>query len=181
MKSGGERNLQPNYPAMKRVREEGSGRERKNIGADMALKKAMQYCAYQERSHEEVREKLYGYGLRTSEVEEVMARLIGENFLNEERYAIAYAGGKFRMKQWGKQKIRYALRMNKVSDYCIRQALSAIDPDEYEQTLIKLFEAKKKSLSSEKNLYIRRAKIKAYLLQKGFEADLVDNLIGEVS
>lgn len=162
---------------MKKVWENGNGSVRNNIGTEQALKKAMQYCAYQERSHAEVREKLYGYGLGTAEVDELLARLISENFLNEERYAIAFAGGKFRMKQWGRQKIRYALRMRNVSDYCIRKALSSIDPDEYEQLLEKLFLAKKKTLSSEKNIFIKKAKTRAYLIQKGFEADMVDELI----
>lgn len=165
---------------MKRVGYDGSGNMRLNIGVDQALKKAMQYCAYQERSHAEVKEKLYSFGLRSSEVDELMARLIGDNFLNEERFAIAYAGGKFRMKQWGRQKIRYALKAKGISDYCIRKGLASIDAGDYECVLEKLFLAKKKSLSSEKNLFTKKAKIRQHLLQKGFEADLVDELIRKI-
>src|SRR5690606_33190020 len=94
---------------------------------EQALQKIKQYCAYQERCHSEVRDKLYSFGLRQSEVEEMITLLIVENYLNEERFAIHFAGGKFRMKQWGKHKIKQALKLRKVSDYCINKALKDID------------------------------------------------------
>ena len=75
-----------------------------------ALPKIKQYCAYQERSHSEIKDKLYGFGLRKNEVEEILATLIEENYCNEERFAEQFAGGKFRMKQWGRIKIRRALQ-----------------------------------------------------------------------
>src|SRR4249919_2672470 len=93
----------------------------------VALQKAKHYCAYQERCHSEVRDKLYSFGLHRNEVEPLLTQLIEENFLNEERFAIAYAGGKFRIKNWGKEKIKYALKQNKVSEYCIHKALAAIN------------------------------------------------------
>lgn len=158
----------------KRVREGEPERRKSSIGVDQAMKKAMHFCAYQERSHAEVREKLYGFGLHKDEVEELMARLISENFLNEERYALAFAGGRFRMKQWGKVKIRQALKAKGVSDYCIKLALASIDPDAYYNMLVKLAKSKWESLSKERNPYIRKGKARLYLLQKGFEQDLVD-------
>ncbi len=72
--------------------------ETKNIGTERAFQKAKYYCGYQERSHAEMKQKLYGYGLDKAAVEELLSKLIEENYLNEERYAIAFAGGKFRMK-----------------------------------------------------------------------------------
>jgi regulatory protein len=89
----------------------------KNIGTEKAWQKIKHYCAYQERSHAEAREKLYSFGLYRQEVETLLSQLIEENYLNEERFAVAFAGGKFRMKQWGKTKIKYELQQKRVSAY----------------------------------------------------------------
>lgn len=142
-----------------------------------ALQKARQYCAYQERSHAEVKDRLYGYGLYRNEVEEILSQLIQENYLNEERFAIQFAGGKFRMKQWGRTKIKYELRKRQVSEYCIRKALASLDEEAYEESLKKLFEEKRQSLRSEKNIFIKKKKIQSYLLQKGYESGLVNELL----
>jgi regulatory protein len=149
----------------------------KNIGTEKAYEKIRHYCAYQERCHYEVREKLYSFGLYKDEVELLISQLIEEKYLDEERYAIAFAGGKFRIKHWGRVKIKYALKQNKLSDYCIKTALNSIDGDEYEKVLKALLEAKLKTLKSEKNLYIRNRKLQSYLMQKGFEADLISGLL----
>jgi regulatory protein len=134
-----------------------------------ALEKAKQYCAYQERCHQEVREKLFGHGLNTKEVGQCIAHLIEENFLNEERFAIAYAGGKFRVKHWGKNKIRFSLKQKQVSDYCIKKALAAIDLDDYEKTLVEIAHKKLKEIKTGA-LWMRQQKVKQYLLQRGFES-----------
>ena len=140
---------------------------------EQALQKIKQYCAYQERCHSEVRDKLYSFGLRQSEVEEMITLLIVENYLNEERFAIHFAGGKFRMKQWGKHKIKQALKLRQVSDYCINKALKQIDAKEYQRTFQKLNEQKLKTLKNEKNIFIKKRKLQDFLLQKGFESDLI--------
>lgn len=139
--------------------------------------KIRQYCAYQERAHSEVKGKLYEYGLNRAEVEEAVSQLIQENYLNEERFAIQFAGGKFRMKKWGRTKIRYELKMRQVSEFCIRKALASIDEDAYEQTLQDLFEEKKRLLKSERNIFIRKKKIQSHLLQKGYETDRINALL----
>ncbi|MDE3182700.1 MAG: RecX family transcriptional regulator [Bacteroidota bacterium] len=140
---------------------------------EQAVPKIKQYCAYQERCHAEVRDKLYSFGLHKNEVEEIISGLITENYLNEERFAIHFAGGKFRMKQWGKIKIKQALKFKQVSDYCIRKALKEIDKHEYEKTFQKLVQQKLKTLKSEKNIFIKKRKLQDFLLQKGFETQLV--------
>lgn len=147
------------------------------IGLEQAIIKIRNYCAYQERSHQEVKEKLFSYGLHTDQVSEVIAGLIQENFLNEERYAVAFAGGKFRIKGWGKQKIRYALRMQQVSDFCIRKGLNAIDDEAYMAMLQKLYQEKQKAVRSEKNLFIRMRKIRLFLQQRGFESELIQEVM----
>ena len=145
----------------------------KNIGTEKAWQKIKHYCAYQERSHVETKEKLYSFGLYKQEVEELLSRLIEENYLNEERYAIAFAGGKFRMKQWGRIKIKYELQQKRVSPYCIKKAIAAIDESDYEATLQKLSEAKLAGLKSEKNIFVKKTKLRNYLMQKGFEPGLI--------
>ena len=151
--------------------------ETKNIGREKAFQKAKHYCGYQERSHDEVKQKLYGFGLYKAEVEELLSKLIEENYLNEERYAIAFAGGKFRMKQWGKTKIKYELKLKKVSEYCIKKALKEIDEADYFKTLNKLADEKLKTLKGEKNIFIKKKKLQNYLMGKGYEFDLITAIL----
>ena len=153
--------------------------QQKNIGTERGLQKIKHFCAYQERSHYQVKEKLYSFGLYKKEVETILSQLIEENYLNEERYAIAFAGGKFRIKKWGRIKIRYELKQNKLSDYCIKVALKSIDEKEYEKTLRQLFEAKMKTLRSEKNIFIKKQKALTHLMQKGFEPALINALFND--
>lgn len=138
-----------------------------------ALPKLKQYCAYQERCHSEVKEKLYDYGVYGDDADSIISTLIEEDYLNEERFAMAFAGGKFRMKQWGKIKIRYELKQKQVSAYCIKKALQSIQVEEYESTLQKLAEQKIKTLKSEKNIFIKKRKLQDFLLQRGFENEYV--------
>ena len=147
-----------------------------NIGVEKAWQKIKHYCGYQERSHAETRDKLYGFGLYKAEVEELLSRLIEENYLNEERYAMAFAGGKFRMKQWGRVKIRYELQQKRVSAYCIKKALASIKEDDYEKTLQKLAADKLRLLKGEKNHFVKKTKLRNYLMQKGYEPNLIMGL-----
>ncbi len=145
-----------------------------------ALQKAKQYCAYQERCHSEAKEKLYSFGMNKKEVDELLSQLITDNYLNEERFAIQYAGGKFRIKQWGKVKIKYSLKQKQVSEYCIKKALAVIDERDYTKTLEKQFEQKLKTLKAEKNIFTKKRKLQDYLMQKGFEANLISKMIAEI-
>jgi len=144
------------------------------------LSKIKQYCIYQERCHAEVKEKLYSFGIYKKEIDPFIAQLIEENYLNEERFAIQYAGGKFRMKQWGKVKIKYALKQKQVSDYCIKKALLQIAESDYQKTLQKLAAQKLKTLKSEKNIFIKKRKLQDFLLQKGYEPKLIKPIINAV-
>lgn len=141
---------------------------------------AYRYCQYQERSHKEVRNKLYELGCKTAEVETIISELIEKDLLNEERYARAIARGKFRMKQWGRQKIVQALKLQQVSDYCIKKAMKEIDGNEYEQTLKKLAEKKWHELRAERKSLMKRAKVYRYLLQKGYETDMINDVLKEI-
>ncbi len=154
--------------------------DKKYFTKEECLQKAKQYCAYQERCHSEVKEKLYSFGLHKNDVDELLSKLIEENYLNEERFAIQFAGGRFRIKQWGRVKIKYALKQKQVSDYCIKKSLSAIDESDYKKTLQKVFEQKLKTVKTEKNIFIKKRKVQDHLMQKGFEAELIRKLIAAV-
>ena len=149
---------------------------RKVLTKEQALQKIRHYCSYQERCHSEVKEKLYGIGLHRQAVDEIISDLIENNYLNEERFACQFAGGKFRMNHWGRNKIVYALRQKGVSTYCINKALKEISQQDYEQTLLKLATAKWTLLKGEHHLS-KQAKAYAYLQQKGFESDLISAVI----
>lgn len=139
------------------------------------------FCNYQPRSHQETRNKLYELGCKTPEVEELIAELIEKGLLNEELYARAIARGRFRLKQWGRVKITKYLKINKVSDYCIKKAMTEIDPDEYYTTLQKLAAKKWAELKSEKQVPIRKNKTFRYLQQKGYEGSLITEAIAELT
>ena len=153
---------------------------KQTLTKDQALQKVRQYCVYQERAHKEVKEKLYGFGLHKKEVEEAMSQLIEENYLNEERFAIQFAGGRFRIKHWGRMKIKNELRQKQVSEYCIKKALASIDEGDYKRKLKKLFAEKLRTLSTEKNSFVRNKKLQDHLLQKGYESEMVRGMIGSL-
>lgn len=144
------------------------------------MQKAKHYCAYQERSHAEVKEKLYSMGLWKNDVETILSQLIEEDYLNEERFAKMFAGGKFRMKHWGKVKIRYELKQRQVSEYNIRKAMKEINEEEYISSFNKQFDEKLRLLKTEKNIPTRKRKIMDYLLQKGYERDLIMGKLNEL-
>jgi regulatory protein len=144
-----------------------------------ALGKIQKYCAYQERCHSEVRKKLFEYELKSSEIDEIITQLILSGFLNEERYAKAFAGGKFRMKQWGRLKIVHALEANGVSKNCIKSGLAEIDPGDYQKALREILE-KKIGDVDEPNLYSRRDKLSKFAIQKGYEPELVWKILREI-
>lgn len=154
--------------------------QKKFLTIEQALQKAKQYCAYQERSHFEVQQKLWELGVRRAGHDDIIAALIEGDYLNEERFALQYAGGKFRMKGWGKKKIYYSLKEKKVSEYCIKKALQSIDGDAYQKTLQKLAEDKYALLKEEQHL-VRKKKTQDYLLQRGFEPELIAQAIAQVA
>lgn len=153
--------------------------QQKSLTKEQALQKIKHYAAYQERCHTEVKEKLYSFKLRKADVEELISVLIDENYLNEERFAIQFAGGKFRINNWGKIKIKYELQQKRVSTYCIKKALSAISEADYLSTLEKLAAKKWLSLKGE-NYLSRQTKAQAYLTQKGYEPGLIQNIIRQL-
>lgn len=148
----------------------------KSLTKEQAFEKLKHYCAYQERCHAEVRRKLFELGIRKKESEEIISGLIEENYLNEERFAINYAGGKWRIKQWGKIKIEHELISRGISPYCIKIALKQIDQEEYHKILEKLARKKYQSTDREQ-LLMRRKKTVEWLMHKGFEKGLIEDAL----
>jgi len=142
----------------------------------VARTKAENYCAYQERSQQEVRDKLYEWGLWTDAVENIISQLITDNFLNEERFARAYTQGKFNQKGWGRIKIKQGLKLKKVPLVLIKKALLGIADDDYLNTLQRVL-TKKANTVSEKNPFKRKYKLQQYALSRGYESDLVADVI----
>jgi regulatory protein len=156
------------------------GLYKKQLSREEALQKLRHYCGYQERCHRDVTEKLYSLGVRKADHGEVIASLITGGYLNEERFAIAFAGGKFRVNEWGRVKIVHGLRQKQVSDYCIKKALKEIDEDDYSALLQKLAEQKYASLKADQ-YPVRKKKTMDYLLQRGFESNLVEAAVGKIT
>ena len=140
--------------------------------ASIATEKLKKYCAYQERSHKEVVDKLYKLGLYKNEVDQVLISLIQDDFLNEERFAQAFVSGKFRIKRWGRVKIKSHLKQKHISDYCIKKGMQEIDETEYFETLHYWLDRKEREVEEE-NEFKKKGKIAAFLIQKGFESNLV--------
>lgn len=148
----------------------------KTTDPKIALVKMQGWCAYQERSQQEVRDKLYELGMWADAVENIISQLIQDNFLNEERFAMAFVHGKFTIKKWGRIKIKQELKQKRVSDYCLKKALKQIDDVEYIQTLKKLIKSKHK-LIKEANPIKLKFKLMSYALSKGYEKDLVFDVL----
>ena len=143
---------------------------------DVILNKLRHFCAYQERCHEEVRTKLLSLKVYGDTLEEIINKLIEEDFLNEERFAKAFAGGKFRIKKWGRVKIKIELKKRKISDYCIKKGMQEIDEDEYIKTLKSILVKKLKENPKGKE-QVRNYKAAQYAMSRGFEGDLVLDIL----
>src|SRR3954465_2891428 len=125
----------------------------------MVAKAILNYCKYQERCHSEVRNKLYELGCNKTDMEKHLTKLIEKDALNEERFARAFAGGKFRMKQWGREKIKQQLKLRKISDYCIKKAMTEINSTDYENTLNKLAFKKTNEIKGDRSFLSRKSKL----------------------
>lgn len=154
--------------------------QKKHLTKEQAFQKLKQYCAYQERCHSEVQQKLWDLGVNRSFHDEIISDLIEEDYLNEERFATLFAGGKFRMKSWGRKKIEYALKDKGISSYCIKKGLKEIENDAYQQVLEQLAKKKYESLAGEQYL-LRKKKTMDYLLQKGYEPDLINRVVNNLN
>jgi len=144
-----------------------------------ATLKLMQFCAYRDRSQKEVEDKLKEMRMIPMACEEILIKLMQEDFLNEERFARSFVRGKFRIKKWGRNKIRQELKLREISAPIIKLAFTEIEEEEYTKTLKELAE-KKLRLLKEPNPYKKKKKLSDYLLQKGYEPALVFEGVNEL-
>jgi len=145
-----------------------------------ALRQLQRYCAYQDRCHQEVRQKLRDMGVYPDWQDEIILELLEDNFLNEERFARSFARGKFRIKGWGRRRIQRELKQRDISEYCIRKAMEEIPAEAYEATLRQLVEKKLSGLK-EPNPWKRKQKAANFALQRGFEPQLAWSIVHELT
>jgi len=151
----------------------------KKLSPAEVKQKIYAYCAYQERAHQEVKNKLFEFGLPSHEVDEILTHLITSGYLNEERFAKAFAGGKFRVKNWGRIKIIHELEARGLTKNCIHSGIQEIDEADYLETLQALLMKKSAQLEGE-NSFLKRDKLAKYAIQKGFESELVWKYVKEM-
>lgn len=144
-----------------------------------ALLKAQKYCAYQERCQQDVRNDLYKLGVSREDIEGIISDLISSNFLNEERFARAFARGKFKNNDWGWIKIEMELKHRNISSYCINKAKLEIDKKDYLESIQHLAQKKLKELKGE-SAYEQRGKVIRYVVGKGFESELVIDIVEDL-
>jgi regulatory protein len=147
--------------------------------SEYILNKARSYCAYQERCISEVVGKLREWKLGQKRVENIIELLIKDDYLNEERFARSFAGGKFRINHWGKTKIIYELEKRQIPDLIIQIGLEEINEEEYKDSLRDLLQRKNRELS-EPDLFKRIQKLTAYGIQRGFHYSLIKETIGKL-
>ena len=152
---------------------------RKHSEVADAYPRITKYCAYQERSHHEVRQKLGELGLGTEDTDAILARLITDGFVSEERFAKAFAGGKFRIKKWGRMRIEHALQSHHISSHCIRIGLREIDEDDYLKTLSQIISSKAETVHRDDS-YQKWDVVSKYAIARGYEPDLVWRIIRQL-
>ena len=152
---------------------------KKHLTPEQAYVKIRHYCAFQERTHIEVKTRLSGMGIGWSDANEMVSKLIEEGFLNEERFARAFVGGKFRIKGWGKKKIEAELKKKGVSSYSIQKAIrEEIDISDYENTLLKHMKKKWASIKGQGiTSYVKQAKTRQYFLSRGYENPIISKMM----
>lgn len=131
------------------------------------------FCAYQDRCHQDARERLAELGVYGDRAEQIIVDLIQEKFLDEERFARSYARGRFKIKKWGWMKIRGELKKRKISDYCLKKARTEIPEEDYWNTLCGELERRDRLERKATQPYLRRRKLADYLFKRGFESNLI--------
>lgn len=152
---------------------------KKSFTVDELQKKMEHYCVYQDRCHQEVERKMGEYQLIPEAQEKILLHLMQHNFLNEERFSKSFARGKFRIKNWGKQRIVRELNFRNISSYNIKTALKEINEEDYLQTIYRITENKNNNIS-EKNIHKRKKKLTDFLLRKGFEYGLIFKTVKDI-
>lgn len=150
----------------------------KTFTLEEAKSKMEYFCAYQERCHKEVREKLIKMKMIPQAIDLILVHLIEHNYLNEQRFAEQFTLGKFRIKKWGKQRLKRELKFREISNFSIAKAMALISDKDYLTTLEALIDKRMASVK-ETNVLKRKKKICDYLLYRGWEPHLVYEMVNE--
>lgn len=154
-------------------------KRRTRLSKDDALDLMQKYCVYQDRCQSEIRTRLIEHGVYGDDLEEVIAELISDDFINEERFAKSYTRGKFKIKGWGRIKILKELKFRKISDYSIKKGMLEIDEDDYYEKLYRLLEKKLETLN-ESDIWMLRKKLTSFGTQKGYEYDIIKEVVNSL-
>jgi len=155
-------------------------KKRTQLSKEDALYHMQKVCAVQDRCSSEIRTRLIEHGVYGEDLEQVLAELIVDNFLNEERFAKAFVNGKFKIKKWGRIKIRQELKFRKISEYSIKKGMQEIDYDDYLATITRLLEKKNEVLRA-KDKWDRRKKLTSYAQQKGYEYEVIKEAMVDIA
>ena len=153
---------------------------KKKMSAAQAKQRIAAYCAYQERCISEVRNRLEDFGINNQQSEMIIAQMVDEDFINEQRFTEAFVRGRFTIKKWGKVRIRQELKMRDVPEHYISKALSLIPDDEYLDTLTYLAR-RKWTLTKEPNILKKKAKVNRFLMFRGFENDIIKDVVDAIA
>jgi regulatory protein len=147
----------------------------------LSLQRAASFCAYQERTPDEVRQRLAQWEVEGEAADEIIAELISLNYLSQERFAKTYVSGKFRIKKWGKLRIKQELARRGLDEASIQQGMEEIDDSAYVDTLVQLLIKKQEQLlRSEPDIFKRKQKLVRFALSKGYESGVVWKMVNEV-
>ena len=144
----------------------------KPLTPDQVLDKMAKYCAYQERCEKDVRDKLKAFDIPQEEKTKIIEYLLDNRFVNDERFAKSFVRGKVNQSGWGVNKIRFHLIQKGIDKEVIDEALGQTDEEVYRQRLIDILKTKSKTIKAA-NDFEKKRKLAAYAMQKGFEGNLV--------
>jgi len=155
-------------------------RELKTADMKIVLQKIQYFCSFQERCIRDTEEKLKDWAVQKKLIPAIISELKKEDYIDEERFAKVYAGGKFRVNKWGRKKIEFELKMRHIPDDLIRRGMEEIDEDEYQKVLMDLIRKKQKEIKQDNNPIIRE-KIIAFVYDKGYEIEKIVNALNELN
>jgi regulatory protein len=152
---------------------------RKSYSLEQALSRLQRYCTYQDRCHIEVERKLTEMRMIPQAKEQIIMSLIEDDYLNEERFALAFVKGKFRIKKWGRIRLKAELKKRKISKYLIKSALEQISEKDYLFTFEELANRKANSIKAN-SILLKKKKLADYLIYRGWESSLVNNKVNQL-
>lgn len=145
---------------------------KKPLSENEALYRLTSLCAGSEQCEHSLREKMQKWGLAADVADRIIDRLYDEKYIDESRFANAYARDKMRYNHWGRQKIDQGMRLLRIGAAARREALDALPADEYKEILQHALQLKMGSVKAESD-YERNGKLIRFAMGRGFEMSLI--------